>query len=291
MEIGPNLEDFEKEQIEDSLEKEKGYNTEVDIWLIRHGERPLNQTAPDVKLTENGLAESAEFGKQLTEPRLITGEHSRSSRTKETVETIIFNSPAEKKLRMKEREELASHSSPEFVEMIKEHVRNIFREKMGFVPADRDLLSTKCGIDFYLKYGENRPDAQTYSPVEAAALVALRVNVAIKKSDRIKSGDSWGIVLSSHDYVIASFLKEVMLRKDKDGQIVRGFDSLGDLGKTINFLEGPQIIVKNDDVRQKTVKLIFRGQVYDMDMERFGQLVKKGDGMRNKLPDIGQQGR
>jgi len=287
MEIGPNLQEFEKNEIEPALEKEKGYNTEIDIWLIRHGERPPNQTAPNVKLTENGIAECANFGRQLTEPKLIAGEHSPTSRTRDTVEAIISNSPAERKLRIRERVELASHSSPEFVEEIKSHVRNIFMEKKGFVPADKDLLSTKCGIDFYLKYGENRPEAQTYSPVEAAALVALRVDAAIRKSNRIKSDESWGVVLSSHDYVIASFLKEVMLRKNKNGETVRGFDSLGDLGRTINFLEGPEIIVKNDQNRQQTIKLIFRGQEYEMDTKRLGQLVEKGNRLRNE--EIGRK--
>jgi broad specificity phosphatase PhoE len=286
MEKEPSFEEIGEKEIENNSNPEKkrfGRDVEIHIMLVRHADRPLGQTAPNVRLTDSGINKCAGFGSNLREKDRIEGACSPTFRTKATVDLIIGNSPTKNKLRPQEKQELASRSSPAFVKKIQEHVKESLMKKNGKVPPDLELCSTVEGIDFYLSFGDKRPDAQTYSPVEAAANVAQILDTTIRKANLLRSATDMDAVFSSHDYVIAAFLKEVMLRETKDGQIIRGFASLAELGDTIDFLEGPEIIVKNDQNGKQSIGLAFRQKKYALDMKRFRELVKIGTRLKEEI--------
>jgi len=273
--------------LEDYINPERkrfGRNVEIIIRIIRHAARPLNQIAPGVELTEAGMKSCVKFGEELVKKDFIGGECSPTVRTEKTANLIVSSSPTENKLPVKEREELSSHGSQDFRERVRTHVKRILGEKYDrLADAEKnkiDLLSTAEGIDYYLAFGDQKPDAQTYSPVETAASVALRLGIAIRKVDRLPSDTTADFFLSTHDYVVAAFLQQVLLQKE-DGKEKRGFDSLAELGgDPIAFLENIEITVKTDDEGKKTVSLAFRNKTYGMDMNRLRELIRIGDRLK-----------
>ena len=264
-----------------------GRNVEIVIRVIRHAARPLNQIAPGVELTEDGMNACAKFAEVLAEKNFIGAECSPTCRTEKTANLIVSNSPTTNKLPVKERDELSSHGSEEFRDQVRLHVKRVLGEKYDRLSEEEknkiDLLSTVEGINYYLAFGDRKPDTRTYSPVETAASVALRLDIAVRKVDRLPSDTTADFFLSTHDYVVAAFLQQVLLRRE-NGQEKRGFKSLTELhddtiasdNDTIAFLENIEVIVKTDNEGKKTVKLIFRNKQYGMDMNRLYELVKIG---------------
>ncbi len=276
----PEKEIFPQNSPESQPLREKephGQNIKVEVNLIRHSERERYKTWKNTPLTMNGFLDCVKLGQSLEKKDLIVAGASPADRTLETAQEIIDYSPTENK-KMVVYEELASRSSPEFIEQVEDHVKRSWQEKYNCPPPENlELCCTVFGIDFYLKYGDKRPDNQTYSPIEAAANVALALNDIIANVDNMPSNTDMDSFFVSHDYMVAAFLQQVIMQELENSGKKTGFDSLAELGNfTINFLEGPKIIIKNDDQGKKTVELFFRQKKYGMDMERFSRLVKMG---------------
>lgn len=256
-----------------------GRNVEAEINLIRHGKREKDKTWKSAPLTLEGFLECVKLGRSRKIKGSIICGASPADRTRETAQEILDYSPTENK-KLVISEELASKSSPEFIKTVEKHVIDKYN---GDPPKNQELCCTVPGIDFYLSFGDKRPDEQTYSPVEAAANVALVLNEIVSNIDNTPSGTSIDSFFVSHDYVIAAFLQQVIIQELESGDKKTGFSSLSELGNSpIAFLEGPQIIVKNDEQGKQTTKLIFRGKTYAMDMERFNELVKIGEVLKKE---------
>jgi len=265
--------------------KRFGRKVEIIIRVIRHAARPLNQIAPGVELTEDGMKDCVKYGENLVEKNFIGAECSPTLRTEKTARLIVSSSPTINKLPVKEREELSSHASQKFRERVLTHVKRMLGEKYDRLPKEEkdkiDLLSTAEGIDYYLAFADQKPDTQTYSPVETAASVALRLEIVIRKVDRLPSDTTADFFLSTHDYVVAAFLQQVLVQKAGNGQETRGFKSLAELGgDPIAFLENIEIVVKTDEEGKKTVSLVFRNKTYGMDMNRLRELIRIGDRLK-----------
>ena len=139
------------------------------------------------------------------------------------------------------------------------------------LPEGQKNEATCIGVEHYLNFRNKRPDKETYSPVETAATVAQRLDTAIRKADRVHSGSKIDSVFASHDYVVADFLKEIMIRETEDGEKIRGFN---EIGGPIKFLEGLEILVNTNSKGEKSIDLLFRGQKYELDMKRFKELLR-----------------
>lgn len=258
--------------------EEFGRNVEVHAKFIRHAEKKYPRSENEVPLSEDGIKKSEELGESLEKKDRIEGEYSDTVRARNTTESVVFHSPTENKLKTKERDELAFRCSDNFMLRTKKHIEEISKNSQKSV-TEKGKKKTEAGastegIDYYLSFGDEKPDKETYSPVETAAMVAKRLDIAIRKADRLHSGTKMDAIFTSHDYVVAAFLKEVMiLGRTGEGKKI-GFNSLEEIGGTIQPLEGFEITAKTDDSGQKSIEFTFRGQNYEFDMERFDELIK-----------------
>jgi broad specificity phosphatase PhoE len=264
------------EQFIESKEK-FGRNVEVHGRFIRHGEKLELPDEAETGLTKEGKQDSIDFGKRLEPKTAIKGYSSDTDRTKETIQLIVENSPTEKKMKQRIKDELYVNYSSEFrariMEIKKRELREDFDEQSI---EERKKRLAQCGIEqmnFYLSFKDKRPDEKTYSPVETAAQVARRVDLYIRMADKMHSGSHVDLMNGMHDVNIAVFLNEVMIRK-VDGQKKRGFDSIQDIGGPIDYHEGFDIVTRIDENSEKTVKMIFRDKEYDIDLKRLGELVE-----------------
>ena len=137
-------------------EKKFGSNVTLDVIFVRHGEKDKASQS----LSEEGEKQAEEFGVKMKEKDTIKGYTSPIQRAAETVEKIIENSPHEKKLKTRERIEL---QIPPFSEEMTKKWREMV--KNGEDPAE-----------WYLQYGNERPDEKTWSPIETAEAFAYIVD-------------------------------------------------------------------------------------------------------------------
>lgn len=260
-----------------SFEKEKGCNTTVAIHFIRHADREIHKTVSETPLTKKGVKRCVEFAETLN-GNVITGEFSPTERTEETLDTIIEHSPATVKIPPQENIFLKSRCSENFVHRIQQHFLEMHGGMLTPCP-DTDVsaiesCATVAGIELYLSFGNDRPDEETPSPVETAAMVAAQIAHAVNMADDLESGDIADCVFVSHDYLVAAFLKEILLVKDKTSGKKRKFGHLSEIGGGIDFLDGPEITVKNNANGKRTITLQFKGQKYDINTDRFNELLQ-----------------
>ncbi|MCG2809601.1 MAG: hypothetical protein L6275_04670 [Candidatus Portnoybacteria bacterium] len=267
---------MERESFERNNPREEfGRKVEVHAKFIRHSEKKFPRSENEVPLSENGIKKSEELGEGLEKRDRIEGEYSDTVRARNTTESVVFHSPTENKLKTKERGELAFRCSDDFMLRTRKHIEEVSKKSQKEIAKKgTEAGASTEGIDYYLSFGDKRPDNETYSPEETAATVAKRLDIAIRKADRLHSGTKMDAIFTSHDYVVAAFLKEVMSKQDEDGKKVEGFTSLEDIGGMIQPLEGFELIAKTDETGQKTIEFNFRGQNYEFNTERFEELVK-----------------
>ncbi len=264
------------EQFIESREK-FGRNVEVHGRFVRHGEKLELPDEAETGLTEEGKQDLIDFGKKLEPKTVIKGYSSDTDRTKETIQLIVENSPTEKKMNQRIKDELYVNYSSEFRARVMEIKKKAMGEDFDEQPAEeKKKRLAQCGIEqmnFYLPFKDKRPDKKTYSPVETAAQVARRVDLYIRMADKMYSGSQVDLMNGTHDVNIAVFLNEVMIRK-VNGKEKRGFDSIQDIGGPIGYHEGFDIVTRIDEHGEKTVKMTFRDKEYDIDLKRLGELVE-----------------
>lgn len=132
-------------------------------------------------------------------------------------------------------------------------------------------------LDWYLRFGNQRPDKETLSPREVAANIAVLIDKYVKLADRISSGGEVDIWNLSHKGTLEPFLREVLIRKVKNKmggeEIIKGFKNLEEIGGGMRPIETFVITIKTDESGDKIVSLLLRGQNYELDMEKLKELV------------------
>lgn len=267
------------EQREFEKSKEKGRNVTIHAIFVRHGEKGVSVTTAETGLSERGEKESIEFGRRLEERKAIKAYTSDTERTIATAKLIVEASPTQKKMR-----QIVKHGLGFYYNKEGDFVREAMKIKKETLGEDFNSLSEeeksrrmresdKRQIDYYLSFGDKRPDPKTYSPVETAARVARRVDVYLRMTERLYSESDVDLINVSHDFPLSAFLKEVLVREKEEKQI-RGFDTLDEIGGPIEFNEGFEILIQTDKEGKKSVKMNFRNQEYQIDMERLNELVK-----------------
>lgn len=279
---------FETKTFLENTEDKYGKNVKIHVLFLRHGEKEMNTTTgAETGLTERGRKESAEFGKSLDKKDLIKAYSSNTDRTKESAELIVATSPTEKKMNLRLKEELSFNydKKGDFVNKLMEtkkemlgHDFNGLREEEKKERMDK---YENWATDYYLNFGDQRPDEGTMSPVETAAMTSKLAERYAKMADRVYSGSDIQLINDTHDFNIASFLKEVLIR-DINGQKIRGFKSIEEVGGHLEFNEGFELLVESDNEGKKNIKFGFRGQQYELDAQRLSELVKIAEDLEKK---------
>ena len=273
------MENFETKNLSENIENKYGKNVKIHAIFLRHGEKETDMTAADTGLTERGRRESLEIGRKLDEKDLIKAYSSDTDRTKESAELIVFASPTEKKMKHRIEKELSFYYDKNGVffnnlmKAKKEMLGNGFKELQEEEKKEKMEKYENWATDYYLSFSEQRPDESTMSPVETAAIMAKRVETYIKMADRLRSGSDIQMINDTHDLNLAAFLKEALVR-DVNGQKIRGFKSIEEIGGSLAFNEGFEIIVENDEEGKKNIKFVFRGRQYELDFQRLNELSK-----------------
>jgi len=273
------MENFETKNISENIENKYGKNVKIHAIFLRHGEKETDMTAADTGLTERGRRESLEIGRKLDEKDLIKAYSSDTDRTKESAELIVFASPTEKKMKHRIEKELSFYYDKNGVffnnlmKAKKEMLGNGFKELQEEEKKEKMEKYENWATDYYLSFSEQRPDESTMSPVETAAIMAKRVETYIKMADRLRSNSDIQMINDTHDLNLAAFLKEALVR-DVNGQKIRGFKSIEEIGGSLAFNEGFEIIVENDEEGKKNIKFVFRKRQYELDFQRLNELSK-----------------
>ncbi len=244
---------MEKEPIIKSPETEKfGRDVEIHAIFMRHGEKNADGT-----LSDAGKEEAKDFGENLSDKDkdAIKGYSSYFPRVLETVNQVIESAPHGKKLKTRIKTGLAPSSSQEFSKKFKEY------EKLG----------PDAAAEWHFSFGNEKPDTGTMSPHEIAEYFAYLLTHYMKMSDRLYSGSNVDIINGTHQAMPEFLLKEVMIRKIDDKEIV-GFEKLSDIGGSLKFTEGMEFVIATDNQGNKKLVLNFRGETYDIDTEKLYEL-------------------
>ena len=273
------MENLETKNISENIENKYGKNVKIHAIFLRHGEKETDIATADTGLTEKGRKESLEIGRRLDEKDLIKAYSSDTDRTKESAELIVFASPTEKKMKHRIKKELGFYYDKNgyfFNNLMKTKKEMLGQDFKGLQEEEKKEKMEEYenwATDYYLSFNEQRPDEGTMSPVETAAIVAKRVEKYIKMADRLPSGSDVQTIDNTHDMNLAAFLKEALVR-DVNGQKIRGFKSIEEIGGSLAFNEGFEIIVENDEEGKKNIKFVFRKRQYELDFQRLNELSK-----------------
>lgn len=247
MESGPKI--YSPEQ---QIEK-FGRNVEIHAIFLRHGEK-----GEGGDLTEEGKKQAAELGGGLSGKDAIKAYSSPVQRALETVEQVIEAAPHDKKLNTRVRAEIGiPPSSKEFLERFRE------LEKLG----------PDAAAEWYLSFGTEKPDLETPSPHEVAESFAYILTKYLRMADKLYSGSNIDLINGTHQGLPEALLKEVLIRRKDDQELV-GFQKLEDIGGALKFTEDMEFLIKIDEQGNKVLKLNFRGQTYDIAMDKLTELAK-----------------
>lgn len=250
----------------------------INAVFTRHGEKEYDPNNPETGLTDNGVINSYIAGRKREEADVIKPYSSRTSRTKETAEFEVVGSPTENKGKHRFREELGFPFDPQgdfasrMNEIKKEIVGDNYSELSESEFKERLKQAATAQTDYYLNFGNEKPDSLAPAPIEAAANIAKMVKDYSHMAEHLDSGSKADLINASHDLNLSAFLKEALVREVDQGRVV-GLDSINDIGGPINFNEHLEILIRTDANGKKDIKLLFRGQEYEVDNGRLEELA------------------
>lgn len=267
--------------MKESLGIENNPETEkiiVHSVFTRHGKKFHDINNPETALSSEGEEKSREFGRSRPKTDVAKSYSSDTDRTKDTGNFAVEEAPSDKKLQQRIREDLSFHYDKEGFFMkeatqIKKKILEYDYDDLGEEEKGKRMDKYSDYItDYYLNYGDQRPDSGTYSPVETAATMARVADIQIRMADKLKAGSKVDLINASHDFNLAAFLKEVLVR-EVDGEKVRGFKSIKEIGGHIDYNDNFEILITKDNSGHKELKILFRDKEYGIDEERLKELV------------------
>jgi len=253
--------------------KEKfGRNVKLFLHFVRHGEK-----ANTGELSEIGLQHSKEFGKKLEEKDAIKGYTSIHPRVKKTVETIIQATKTENKKHIRTRTELShtilasDFSKSKFFKKVDQKIKQVYllpkqEQKKALEKVEEEYQKE------WLAYGENKPDEYTASPLEVARNISQLINFYTKMPEKLRNGSRVDLIMGTHEFIIAAMIKYLLRKKEKD-RILKG-DELFSRIKRVDYLDDVNLIISTDKEGRKSIKVLFRGEEYELDNEALTNLLK-----------------
>lgn len=261
------------------IKSEFGNNVVIHAVFNRHGEKELDPEKFETDLTKKGERQAEDFGLTRNNKDMIKAYSSDTPRTLKTGKIITESSPISKKGFLRKSQELSFTYDPlgqlnhDMQAMKKASLRENF-ENLSLEEKEKNMeeIAEKL-TDYYLSFGDIRPDPKTFSPTEIASQTAVLIDKYIKMAGKLKNNSKVDLINSTHDLNLASFLKEVMIR-EKNGEKILGFEKIEEIGGVINFLENFEIIINKINKDKTDLKMLFRGKEYEIDKQRFVELLE-----------------
>jgi hypothetical protein len=228
-----------------------GSNVTINAIFIRHGEKN-----PKGELTREGMNQAVAKGESLESNDVIKAESAQIARVMNTIQAVLESAPHDKKLNLRENTKL---------------------DFMGSANFKREYAQRgDAAGDWFLRFGDKRPDPGTISPQEAAELFASMVIHYEKMAPRLYSGSKIDWVHGTQQTLVESLLQRVMIR-EVDGEKVTGFKSIDEVGGMLGFAEGVDFKITTDKSGTPSIKVDFRTKEYDVDVQRLNALAKTYD--------------
>ena len=265
-------------------EEKIGRNTGVKFSFLRHSQKSSGRVfsvdasgMSAANISEAGKSRAFDFGKENLSGRDINKSYvTTSDRTKQTLESAFEGAGIEPQILKQKGEFKAFFALPALIgsidfnkkyDAISEPIRRQYiLENFGNINFD-DLTpdqqeevaeyAEEPALDWYLSFGDQRPDKDTPSPRESAAAVAFKVNRLVNLPDYMESGARVDLVSAGHKTSTEAFLKYVIERETENGKIV-GCDYLAEIGGSLKILDSWDLKVDNDVEGKKLVKLTLR---------------------------------
>lgn len=270
-----------------SEREQRGENVTIHAVFTRHGEKVHDPDNPETPLTPEGEAGSKAAGEKRPAVDAIKSYTSKTQRTEDTGKFMVEGSPTDNKMTQRIRDNLGFHYEEEspFMKELMDKKKEILGDNYNDLQASEQIArlekANSVMTDLYLKFGADRPDETTYSPVETAATMAQVVDRYVSMADKLNTDSEIDLINATHDFNLAAFLKEVMIR-NIDGENVTGFDSIDEIGGAVGFNEGFELLIKNDADANKSLKILFRDEEYDIDQDRLAELVQIAKDLKTK---------
>lgn len=285
----------------------RGRNTEVRLTFVRHSQKASGRVfAQDLggisasSISEAGKARARAFGEAKLSGRALSKAYAtKVDRTRETLEQAFQGAGLDAKI-LQDGKEVRSFfalpaqaGSPEFNKQYEalmapgrqEYIAKHFPGKKfdDLTPDEQEQVAEYAeepAMEWYLSFGDRRPDPGTPSPREDAARVAFKINRLVNLPDFIPEGKSVDLVSSGHKTSTEAFLKYV-IQREVNGRKVTGFERLEEIGGSLKILDSWDLQVKNDPQGQKIATITLRRengetQTFGIDFEALRALAHEG---------------
>lgn len=282
---------FEKSSTLES-EKKYGLNVHAVLEFGRHeipGKTPEGMSADF--LTDEGKEKAASRGRGVKEAN-VAGYSSPKERAQETVDLEIAAAQLEsagavevvnRKIEDLSEELVAEGSqkdSNQFKVKIKKELdtvvgfQKIFSQAKHWAEAQMNEGSERSLMDlivqFYLDNPQLCEQEGVTTPHEAASQIAYRADIETRMTEKFLNGTDIRLVNITHGPKLEPFLLEV----------IDEFETLEDIGDSLDPGENFEFEVQTDAVGQRTIKLNFRNKIYNVNQSKLELLAKE---YRDKL--------
>jgi len=272
--------------------KEFGKNIRVIIEFGRHeipGKTPEGMSADF--LTEKGQKSAKERGQKIAEEK-VAGYASPKLRAQETVDLELENVNEDIKVINQKLSGNAKESS------VGQKTDNVFKIKKRveldtvknfdkIMPEAKEWTKNQIAggkkgteldfiIQYYLDNSKRCEEFGVTTPREAASEIAYRAQKELKMTERFYNNTNVRLINITHGPKLEPFLKEALINEDGS----RGFESLEEIGGSLNPGESFQFKVETDEQGQRKVKLLFREKEYEVDEKTIEMLA---DDYRQKI--------
>lgn len=268
----------------DGLREKLGHKTEIRFTFVRHSQKASGQVFAEGTqglsasgISESGKQRAAAYGESQLISRSINKAYATEiDRTRETLASAFeaaninprilqnsdttqafFSMPA-KVSSEKFRQQYDAIMVPQRQQYIDEHYSG--RQFDELTPDEQEAAAEYAeepAIEWYLAFGDKRPDKETLSPREQAAAVAFKINRLVNLPDYMPNNRSVDLVSAGHKTSTEAFLKYV-LERQKDGAALVGFDKLKEIGGSLKILDSWDLQVRDDEKGEKHVKIVLR---------------------------------
>ena len=301
------------EQFNESKEK-RGQGTKIKFTFIRHSQKASGEIfAKDAQgLSTSGISETGKqraevYGKnQLADRKNNKAYSTKVDRTRETLvfafqaaeinpkilqegnDTSLFSLPAlsaSKEFNKK----YDAIMLPRRQQYINEHYPG--KQFNELTPDEQEAAAEYAeepALEWYLSFGNKKPDEETGSPREQAASVAFKINRLVHLPDYMPSDKSVDLVSSGHKTSTEAFLKYVVEQK-RDGETIIGFNDLEEIGGSLKILDSWDLRVQNNKKGEKNVTIILRRengktQEFGLNISVLNELAKEYIETNNMQP-------
>jgi hypothetical protein len=276
-------ETFRNDQEKSPEERERGHNTHVDFTFTRHGtpgKTPEGMSA-DFILPE-GLEQVREVGKkEKAEYVLVTGS-SNVKRARETGKSYmegVNESGLTEIINKKGSEKTAEFGVYAIADL--NAIKDVSKVYKPLLDEGKKLIAEGklqkeelegYASGKYLQVPEEKFKEQGVATLKETAMeMAHHLSSGIKMSGRLFEGIEVKVNNFTHGPRTECLLKFVLKQKDKTG-----FDDVKEIGGPVKPGESIDFFIERDEKGElKPIKIKFRGEEYDFDMDKFNQLVEE----------------